>query len=117
MDRALLEKVEMIEREIKEIRENMVIKKELSEFRMSIKKELRELKNRVDELEESFRRENRRLRDRIGDLEHNYEGIVIGAKVGRRQKLTMGPFFTFVEDSPFCDEYRIATYRENSGLL
>ena len=120
MDRALLEKVEMIEREIKEIRENMVIKKELSEFRMSVKKELGEIKNRIDEVEESFRRENRRLRDRISDLEHNYEGIAIGAKVGARigpRPERLYPPMTFAVLSTFDPRYKIATYREKSGLL
>ena len=100
------EEIKRIREEIREIKENMATKEDINE-----------LKKRIDEMEDNFRREYRRLRDRISDLEHNYEGIVIGAKVGRRQKLTRGPFFTFVEDSPFCDEYRIATYRENSGLL
>jgi len=100
------EEIERIRIEIKEIKENM-----------ATKEDVKELRKRIDEMEDNFRREYRRLRDRISDLEHNYEGIAIGAKVGRRQKLTMGPFFTFVEDSPLCDEYRIATYRENTGLL
>jgi len=88
---------------------------------MATKEDMRKLErkfeSRIDKLEDDFRREHKRLRDRISDLEHNYEGIAIGAKVGQRQKLTMGPFFTFVEDSPFCTEYRIATYREKTGLL
>ena len=98
--------------EIREIKENME--------NMATKEDVKELRKRIDEMEDDFRRKYRSLRSRISELENNYEGIVIGAKVGARigsNPKRLNPPMTFVEDSPFCDEYRIATYRENTGLL
>jgi len=100
------------------------IEEEIKEIRRSIKEDINELKKRIDEVEENFRREYRSLRDRISDLEHNYEGIAI-AKVGARMTRRLrGPIayppippMTFAEDSTCCDEYKIATYREKTGLL
>ena len=83
---------------------------------MATKKDIDELKNRIDELEGNFQRENRRLRDRISELEDNYESIARGAKVAQRLGPIAYPPMTFAEDSTFCDEYKIATYREKSGL-
>ena len=83
---------------------------------MATKKDIDELKNRIDELEGNFQRENRRLRDRISELEDNYESIARGAKVAQRLGPIAYPPMTFAEDSTFCDEYKIATYREKTGL-
>jgi len=83
---------------------------------MATKKDIDELKNRIDELEGNFQRENRKLRDRISELEDNYESIARGAKVAQRLGPIVHPPVTFAEDSTFCDEYKIATYREKTGL-
>jgi len=114
------EEIKRIRGEIKEIKENMRNMATKEDIRnMATKKDIDELKNRIDELEGNFQRENRRLRDRISDLEDRYETIIIRAKMA--QRLVGGPIayppMTFAEDSTFCDEYKIATYREKSGLL
>ena len=105
------EEIKKIRGEIKEIKESM--------RNMATKEDIDRVKNRIDEVEENFRRENRRLRDRISDLEHNYEGIAMGAKVGARigpKPERLYPPMTFAEDSTICDEYKITTYREKTGL-
>ena len=94
----------------------MATKKDIDELKMATKKDIDELKNRIDELEDNFQRENRRLRDRISELEDNYESIARGAKVAQRLGPIVYPPMTFAEDSTFCDEYKIATYREKTGL-
>ncbi len=108
-----------IDEKIREIREEIRgIKKNMEN--MATKEDVKELRKRIDEMEDDFRRKYRSLRSRISELENNYEGIVIGAKVGARigsNPKRLNPPMTFAEDSPFCDEYRIATYRENTGLL
>ena len=98
-------RLDEIIREIGKIKEDMATKKDIDE-----------LKNGIDELERNFQRENRRLRDRISELEDNYESIARGAKVAQRLGPIAYPPMTFAEDSTFCDEYKIATYREKSGL-
>jgi len=107
-------------REIGKIKENMATKKDIDELEMATKKDIDELenriKNRIDELEDNFQRENRRLRNRISELEDNYESIARGAKVAQRLGPIAYPPMTFAEDSTFCDEYKIATYREKTGL-
>ena len=109
-------RLDEIIREIGKIKEDMATKKDIDELKMATKKDIDELKNRIDELEDNFQRENRRLRDRISELEDNYESIARGAKVAQRLGPIVYPPMTFAEDSTFCDEYKIATYREKTGL-
>ena len=95
------------------------IEEEIKRIRGEIKEDIRKLKNRIDEMENNLQREYRSLRDRISDLEHNYEGIAMGAKVGARigqKPERLYPPMTFAEDSTICDEYKITTYREKTGL-
>lgn len=90
--------------------------KEIGKIKEDIRNDIRQLRDRIDELEGNFQRENRRLRDRISELEDNYESIARGAKVAQRLGPIVHPPVTFAEDSTFCDEYKIATYREKTGL-